>query len=77
MGSGLLVFLRHWVKLAACMAPALLVSLLRLRRLQLLLPITLVCGWFFVWWLGADLHENLHRAFATRWAWWPRPQPTL
>lgn len=57
-------FSRHWVKLAACMAPALLVSLLRLRRLQLLLPITLVCGWFFIWWLGADLHENLHRAFS-------------
>lgn len=57
-------FLHHWIRLAAYMAPALAVALLKFRKLDLLLPITLVCGWLLIWWLGADLHENLERALS-------------
>lgn len=52
-------FIHHWIRLAAFMAPALAVALLKFRKLELLLPITLVCGWLLLLWLGADLHENL------------------
>ncbi|MES2705616.1 MAG: LptF/LptG family permease [Verrucomicrobiota bacterium] len=57
-------FAVHWLKLMACMAPALAVAVLKLRRLELLLPITLVCGWLFLWWLGSDLHQNLAGALS-------------
>lgn len=55
-------FHAHWVKLAAFLAPALAAALIKFRKLDLLLPITLVCGWLFLWWLGFDLSQNLDRA---------------
>ncbi len=56
-------FNQHWVLLLKCLAPALLVTLLVSRRKALVLPVTLVCGWIFLWWLGGDLSRNLERAF--------------
>jgi lipopolysaccharide export system permease protein len=55
-------FAKHWILLAKCMAPSLLVALLRCRRGALVLPVTLLCGWLLCWWLGGDLHRNLERA---------------
>jgi lipopolysaccharide export system permease protein len=56
-------FSQHWVLLAKCLAPALLVSFIRGRRGGLLLPLTLVGAWLYLWWLGEDLSSNLERAF--------------
>lgn len=55
-------FHAHWLKLAAFLAPALAAALIKFRKQDLLLPITLVCAWFFLWWLGFDLSQNLDRA---------------
>ena len=56
-------FVEYWPLLAKCLIPALAVALVRCRRSALVLPVALVCGWFFLWWLGTDLHRNLERAF--------------
>ena len=56
-------FAEYWLLLAKCLIPALAVALVRCRRSALVLPAALVCGWFFLWWLGTDLHRNLERAF--------------
>lgn len=56
-------FVEYWLLLAKCLIPALAVALVRCRRSALVLPVALVCGWFFLWWLGTDLHRNLERAF--------------
>lgn len=55
-------FAKQWLLLAKCVAPALLVALLRCRNAQLVLPAALVCSWLFFWWLGGDLSRNLERA---------------
>ena len=56
-------FNQHWVLLFKCLAPSLVVALLVSRRKALVFPVTLVCGWLFLWWLGGDLSRNLERAF--------------
>jgi lipopolysaccharide export system permease protein len=56
-------FTHHWLLLAKCLSPALLVALLCSRRRALVLPVSLLCGWLFLWWLGGDLSRNLERAF--------------
>ena len=56
-------FNQHWVLLYKCLAPSLVVALLVSRRKALVFPVTLVCGWLFLWWLGGDLSRNLERAF--------------
>ena len=56
-------FDQHWVLLLKCLAPALLMALLVSRGRALVLPVALLCGWFFLWWLGGDLSRNLERAF--------------
>lgn len=56
------VFAKDWLLLAKCLAPALAVALLRCRRRDLVLPVTLACGWLCLWWLGADMSRNLERA---------------
>ena len=56
-------FNQHWVLLLKCLAPALLMALLVSRRRALVLPVALLCGWLFLWWLGGDLSRNLERAF--------------
>ncbi|MDB6070125.1 MAG: lptG [Verrucomicrobiales bacterium] len=55
-------FNKHWLLLAKCLLPALLVALVNCRRFALVLPAALVCGWLFIWWLGGDLSRNLESA---------------
>jgi hypothetical protein len=55
-------FSKYWVLLAKCLAPALLLALYRCRGLALVTPVALVCGWFLLWWLSGDLHQNLAKA---------------
>jgi len=55
-------FSKYWVLLAKCLAPALILALYRCRRLALVTPVALVCGWFLLWWLGGDLDQNLAKA---------------
>ncbi len=55
-------FAHSWWLLAKCLVPACAVALLRCRRQGLVLPVALGCGWLCLWWLGADLSENLERA---------------
>ena len=56
-------FSQQWTLFARCLAPALLASLIRCRRSALVLPVALVGAWFYLWWLGGDLSQNLERAF--------------
>ena len=55
-------FAAHWLLLAQCLAPALLLALLRGRQAALVLPVFFLCSWLFLWWLGADLQQNLERS---------------
>jgi lipopolysaccharide export system permease protein len=55
-------FAKHWMLLAKCLAPAALVTALRARGPQWVLPAALACGWLFLFWLGGDLSRNLERA---------------
>lgn len=55
-------FAKHWLLLAKCLAPALVLALLRNPLKALVLPVALVCGWVLCWWLGYDLSQNLEKA---------------
>lgn len=55
-------FSKSWILLAKCLAPALILALYRCRRLDLVTPVALGCGWILLWWLGGDLDRNLVKA---------------